>query len=247
MRVNNALKFVKITGGIPMGLRKVLTASCTALLLVYATAAPASTGTVVGQVNPHGTVLLNGTVVPAQTTIFSGDKVVSQDNASVAFSFAGGDQILLGPGSTAVAGRSASGVTMQLQGGALAVVSKSDQPLMISAGGAHIGAKGTTPAIYEVSLHGSSLVVTARSGNAMVETANKTVEVKEGSAFEATMNPPAPQANGSSLTSLQTGAIVVAAAAGIAGLALGAAALSNQPPNPRDCSVSPSSFQITCP
>jgi ferric-dicitrate binding protein FerR (iron transport regulator) len=230
-----------------MGIRNVLTASCTVLLLVYATAVPATTGVVVGQVNPHGTVLLNGTVMPSQTTIFSGDKVVSQENASAAFTFAGGDQILLGSGSTAVAAHSTNRVIVQLEGGALAVVSKSDQPLMIAAGGAHIGPKGTAPAIYEVSLHGSSLLVTARSGNATVETANKTVEVKEGSAFEATMNPPAPQATGNSLTSLQTGALVVATAAGIAGLALGAAALSNQPPNPRDCSVSPSSFQITCP
>jgi ferric-dicitrate binding protein FerR (iron transport regulator) len=217
---------------------KVLVSSCLSLLMINLPGSPAA----VGQLTTSGTAQVNGVAAAAQTTIFAGDRITTELNTHALLAMPGGDQVLLPASSTAAFARNQTGLTVSLEHGAVTVANKSEAPVFVAANGARIHT--SINGLYAVSVNGASVTVMARRGTAVVETAKRTVEVPEGNTLEATTPPP--QAGAAGLSGLQTFAIVASVAAGVTGLALGAAALSNQPPNPKDCTVT-SASTITCP
>ena len=222
-----------------MGCKAVL-AGCLSLLLVYAPVASAASPTAVGKIQTKGKTEVNGTPVPEEATVFAGDRVTTAKETASGLTFPGGDQVFLPSLSAAKVSRADNQIIVALERGALAVVSRSTQPVVIEANGIHIQA--TRPnAVYEVAVNGTSLKVLARKGNALVKASNRTVEVKEGTALEASAPPQAP---GGGMSPLLTIILMTGAAAGITGLVLGVEAL--QRPQPQDCVVvSPAGIQ--CP
>jgi hypothetical protein len=220
-------------------LAKAFLASCLSLLMVYLPV----TSAVVGQMTTRGTAEINGTTVPADTTVFAGDRIATRGETTAVLTIPGGDQVLLPSLSAATVARNEGRVTVSLEQGSLAVLSKSKAPVIIAASGVRIQPVANGAAIYEVTVHGKVLEVIARRGTALVETAGRSVEVKEGTELEATMAPPPGPAP--ALGTFETWTIVAAAAAGVTGLALGVAAITRA--QPQDCKVSPSSSKIVCP
>ena len=225
-------------------LAKALLASCLSLLMVYLPVAPPATSAVVGQMNTRGTAEINGITAPADTTVFAGDRIATRAQTTAVLTLSGGDQVFLPASSTASVERHENRVTLSLERGALAVLNKGRAPVVVAASGARIQPAANATAIYEVAVHGKTLEVIARRGTALVETAGRSVEVKEGTELEANMAPP--QAGGPGvLSSFETWTIIAAAAAGVTGLVLGVAAITRT--QPQDCTVSPASSKIICP
>ncbi len=209
-----------------MGCRTLL-AMLLVVLLVYAPVAPAASPAVVGKINTKGTAEVNGAPVPAEATVFTGDRISTQKNPAL---------------TAARISRTGDQVTVALERGALAVVNRSADPVVIEANGVRIQAAGPAGGVYEVAVQGRGLKVMARKGTAVVKATDRTVEVKEGTTMDATVAPGPTGAGGTS--SLLTIVTVVGAAAGITGLALGVQALRRS--QPQNCVVvSPNT--ISCP
>ncbi len=222
-----------------MGCRTLL-AMLLVVLLVYAPVAPAASPAVVGKINTKGTAEVNGAPVPAEATVFTGDRISTQKNTASGLSLPGGNQVFLPALTVARISRTGDQVTVALERGALAVVNRSADPVVIEANGVRIQAAGPAGGVYEVAVQGRGLKVMARKGTAVVKATDRTVEVKEGTTMDATVAP-GPTGGTSSLLTIVT---VVGAAAGITGLALGVQALRRS--QPQDCVVvSPNT--ISCP
>jgi hypothetical protein len=220
------------------------------LMLVSAPILPAEPSAALGKISGRGMAEVNGTALPGEATLFSGDQISTRKESAVALSFGGGDQIFLPELSRARIERAGAGTRLALDFGALAAIRRSTNLPVVMAGGVRIEASGNTPAAFEVALNGTALKVFARLGSVRVTGANKTVEVPEGKTMEATtaaVPPTAPAAAAASgLSWLQTTAIVVGLAAGITGLGLGIAAVTR--PNPKNCTISNSSpATLVCP
>ncbi len=220
------------------------------LMLVSAPILPAEPSAALGKISGRGIAEVNGTALPGEATLFSGDQISTRKESAVALSFGGGDQIFLPELTRARIERAGAGTRMALDYGALAAIRRSTNLPVVMAGGVRIEASGSTPAAFEVALNGRALKVFARLGSVRVTAANKTVEVPEGKTMEATtaaVPPTAPAtAAASGLSWLQTTAIVVGLAAGITGLGLGIAAVTR--PNPKNCTISNSSpATLVCP
>lgn len=209
-------------------------------LLLVCTAA--SSPTAVGKMNTKGTAEVNGAIVPGEATLFSGDRIATQKSTASGLSFSPGNQVFLAALTAAQVHRTGNQVTVTLERGALAVVDRSANPVVVEANGVRIGAAGSSSGIYEVALHGTGLKVMARKGTALVKASNRTVEVKEGTTMEATVAAGPFAAGG--LSPLMTVVVITSATLGITGFILGIQALLR--PHPEDCVVvSPN--RISCP
>lgn len=221
---------------------KAVIAVVMSMLLVFAPVSVAGSPTVVGKIQMKGQAEINGASAPAESTVFAGDRISTDKETALALSLTGGDQVFLPSLSAVQVDRAGQQITVALERGALAVVNRSDQPLLVRAGGVEIQAAGPSGGLFEVAISGGNLKVSARKGTAMVRASNRTVEVKEGTTMEATVPTPAFAAGG--LGPLWTIVLVASAAAGITGLALGVQSLNRT--QPEDCRVvSPN--QIVCP
>jgi hypothetical protein len=221
-----------------------------ALMLVSAPVLPAEPAAALGKISGHGRAEVNGTALPGEATLFSGDQISTRKESAVALSFGGGDQIFLPELSRARVERAGTATRVALDSGALAAIRRSTNLPVVMAGGVRVEAAGNSPAVFEVALNGTALKVFARSGAVRVTAANRSVDVPEGKVLEATTAPVPPTAPAvaaaSGLSWLQTAAIVTGLAAGITGLALGVAAVTR--PNVTDCKISGSSpATIVCP
>ncbi len=199
---------------------------------------------VVGKMNMKGRVEINGASAPPESTVFAGDRISTGKETALGLSLTGGDQVFLPSLSVVQVDRAGQQVTVALERGALAVVNRSDQPLLVRAGGVEIQTAGPSGGLYEVAISGGNLKVLARKGTAMVRASNRTVVVKKGTTMEATVPAPAFAAGG--LGPPAAFVLVARAAAGITGLVLGVRALNRA--QPQDCVVvSPNRPQIVCP
>ena len=224
-----------------MGSRALL-ATCLSLLLVYVPVAPAAPPAVVGKMQTKGAAEVNGTLVPAEATVFAGDRITTQKETASGLSLPGGDQVFLPSLTAAKVNRSGNRVTVALERGALAVVNRSAEPVVIQANGLRIEAASPAGGVYEVALHATGLKVMTRKGTTLVKAADRTVEVKEGTTLEATAAPGPPVTG--ALSPMWTFVLVTSVAAGFTGLALGVMAITRS--EPQDCVVvSPST--IRCP
>jgi ferric-dicitrate binding protein FerR (iron transport regulator) len=236
-----------------MTIRMTLAALCVALLIFGPVAKEATPATpALGQVMVKGDAKVNGIATLTGATVFSGDQVGTETNSIVELRLNDGSKVVLPESSTVVMNDEAAQVVVNLEQGALAVLSKSASPAFIDANGARIKPAASVAVVLEVAIHANSLKVVARRGSATVETADKSLKVEEGKELDATMAPAPPQGQGRGRSaspafrsSLGTWEMIVAVAAGVTGLTLGAVALARTK-NPASCMVvSPSN--ITCP
>jgi hypothetical protein len=224
------------------------------LLLVTLPVLPAEPSAAVGKMTTRGAAEVNGTSLPNDATVFSGDRLATQKDSTVALSLGAGNQVFFPELTRARLERRGDETKVSLEQGALAVVSRAGIVPIVEASGVRIQTAGTAPAIFEVAISGTTLKVLARTGAMRVISADRTIEVPEGKMLEATVSPapPSPQAPAagtgltSGLSTIQVVAIAGGLAAGLTGLALGAVALTR--PNPKDCKITGSSpATITCP
>lgn len=223
------------------------------LLLVAVPVLPAEPSSAVGKLTTHGAAAVNGTVLPNEATIFSGDRLTTEKNSTVALSLGAGNQVFFPELTLARLERSGMGTKVSLERGALAVVSRMGTTPIVETGGIRIETAGTSPAVFEVAISGKALKVFARTGAMRVISAGRTVEVPEGKMMAATVapgpepsTPPAGTGMGSNLTGVEMVAIGVGVVSGVAGLILGVIAINR--PSPQDCHVVGSSpATITCP
>ncbi len=214
--------------------------------LVCAPVVSAATPDAVAKMSTKGTAEVNGTVTPAEATVFHGDRITTRAKTAAALALSGGDQVFLPEQSAALVRQAGAQVEMSLERGGLVVVSRGVQPVTVLAGGVRIVPSGA--GIFEIAIKGASLKVAARKGAARVVASDRTVEVTEGNTLDATVVPPQGGAGAAGgLTALQTVAIVGGIVAGVVGLTLGVVAFKRA--NPTDCRVTgtTSPFTITCP
>jgi ferric-dicitrate binding protein FerR (iron transport regulator) len=213
-------------------------------LLMVASVAPAGVSRGLGEVVTRDAVAVNGILVPDSTTVFPGDRISTAENKTGEVALSGGTNLLLAATTTAALRSDGKRLTVNLEQGGIAVLRKTDAPIVIEADGASIRPATNSPTLFEVAVNGNSLKVVSWRGDAMVETANRTVEVKAGKELDATMNPRPEQAYAGG-GSFLTWVLVAGAAAGATGLVLGVEAIKR--PNPKDCTVSPETTIIVCP
>lgn len=220
-------------------------ATCLAMLLVYAPVVPAATPEVVGKINSRGIAEVNGTPMPSDATVFAGDRIATRKDSVATLALTGGDQVFLPKLSAAQVNRTGSQVTIALQRGALAVINRSSDSLVVETHGVRIQAAGKAGGIYEVAVNGKAVQVQARKGAALVTASNRTVEVKEGTTLDATVADPGPAGALGGLSPMATAVLATSTAAGLTGLGLGVAAITRS--QPEDCKpvISPAG-KIVC-
>ena len=218
-------------------MRKAFLAAFVSTLLVYVPVAPAAAPSAVGQATVKGIAEVNGSAAASQFTLFSGDRVVTKSNTAAQFALPGGNEVLLPSLSDATVNQVAKTYHVSLNHGALAILSKANEPVIVEADGARIHATAGAAAVLEVSVNGNELRVLSRRGTATVESANKTVEVPAGKELVANMATPPQEGSmsNSSLSGMDKALLIVGVGAGLTGLALGAVALSR--PNPSNCTI----------
>jgi ferric-dicitrate binding protein FerR (iron transport regulator) len=199
-----------------------------------------------------GHAKINGAVTPTGGTIFSGDQVATGANTVAELLLNGGSKILLPEASAVVVSNDAAQVIVNLNQGALAVLSENKSPTFVEVNGARIRPGTSSPEVLEVAVRGNVVKVLARRGTATVETADKTLEVAEGKELDATMAPaPMPSPGPQGVTriagrgKLETYVFITAVAAGVTGLVLGVLAIAR--PNPTDCTFVSNTGKIVCP
>lgn len=226
-----------------MGSRAFL-ATLLSVLLVYVPVAQAASPAVLGKISTKGQAAVNGTPVPADATVFAGDRIATEKETATGLSLAGGDQVFLASLSAAQVKRAGKQVIVQLERGALAVVNRSAPAVIVEANGVRVQAAQPAGGIYEVTVNGTALRVMARKGSAVVKASNRTVEVKEGTTLDATVPQGAAGSFAGGLSPLMTAVVVTSLGAGFVGLGLGIAAIKRS--QPQDCNVvSPAG--IVCP
>ncbi|HEV8383775.1 MAG TPA: hypothetical protein VGQ11_02810 [Candidatus Acidoferrales bacterium] len=215
--------------------------------LVCAPVAPAGTPAAVAKMSTKGAAEVNGMATPAETSVFSGDRITTREKTAAALALAGGDQVFLPEQSAAQVRQADARVEVSLERGGLVVVSRGAQPVSVLAAGLRIVPGGA--GIFEIAVRGNGVKVAARKGSAHVTASNRSVVVPEGKTLDATVDPPqGPVGAGSAgLTGLETFGIIAGVVSGVVGLTLGVVAFNR--PNPSDCRVTgtTSPFTITCP
>jgi hypothetical protein len=174
-----------------------------------------------GTMNGSGPLELNGITVPTGTLVYSGNRIETSPQGSGYMALAQGGRIILGQSTSAQVVDSSEGYWVRLDHGVIGAVSSAKAPIVITAGGITVRTKKAT-GTFEVSLNGSSLKVVARHGSALVVEGNRTIEIPEGKAIDATVGPSSGTVAGGSHTLLITGITVAAVAGGVLG-GLGAA------------------------
>jgi len=197
-----------------MNLKGVFTVVLSALLVLLPVV-PASGASVAGQMITHGTAEINGVAVPAVTSVYAGDRIVTERASSTSLSFASGNSVVIPELSKATLSEKDGRVVVKLEDGAISVLNKSNAPIIIEAHGARIQAASNAPAVYNVVLHGNALRVVASSGAAHVETSDHAGNVTPGTALSATFAPAPPQAGGLSTTTWIWIGVGAAAAVGL--------------------------------
>jgi ferric-dicitrate binding protein FerR (iron transport regulator) len=198
--------------------RKASFAVVLSAFLVFLPVLPASaaSGRVSGQMTTRGTAEINGLVAPAVTSVFAGDRISTDKASTTSLSFTGGSSVVIPELSTASLAEKDGRIVVKLEDGAISVVNKGNAPILVEAHGARIEAVSTSPAIYNVVLHGNSLRVVASSGVAHVETSDHVGNVTPGTALSATFDPqPPPQGGGISTSTWIWVGVGAAAATGL--------------------------------
>src|SRR2546425_8137903 len=192
---NRQSTYPKISRRNPMGFRAVL-ATLLSMLLVYVPVVPAASPAVVGKISTKGRTTANGTLVPEEATVFAGDRIATDKETAAGLSLPGGDQVFLPSLSAAQIKRIDDQVAVVLERGALAVVNRSAQPVIVEVNGVRVRASGTSGAIYEVAVKGTSPKGVGRKGTAVGEAAGRPPGGKERTTLPAPAPPGPARARG---------------------------------------------------
>jgi ferric-dicitrate binding protein FerR (iron transport regulator) len=171
-----------------------------------------------GKIITTGSAEVNGIAAPAVTSVFVGDHIATQKEATMSLSFAGGDSVVLPELTKAALNRRDGRFVVNLEDGTVSVMNKTQTPIVIEVNGASIRAASNQPALYDVTVHGNMLRVVAHSGAAFVETPNRSGTIEAGNALTATVSagpPPAGAGGGGGFPVWAIATIAVAAGAGL--------------------------------
>lgn len=147
----------------------------------------------VGKVLPRqGTSAVNNTTLQAETTLFAGDTLTTQGDSLAMIELAQGDQVNLGPLSSASLTTSDQEVFVNLASGSLMTRNGGARHIVTSAQGLVVSPSG--PALYEVAIQGGSVLVSSHAGSVEVQGTNQSVIVPEGKAMKFQVASVAPSA-----------------------------------------------------
>jgi ferric-dicitrate binding protein FerR (iron transport regulator) len=171
-----------------------------------------------GKMITTGSAEVNGIAAPAVTSVFAGDHIATQKEATMSLSFAGGDSVVLPELTKAALNQKDGRFVVNLEDGTVSVMNKTLTPILIEVNGASIRAASNQPALYDVTVHGNMLRVVAHSGAAYVETPNRSGNIEAGNVLTATVSagpPPAGAGGGGGFPVWAIATIAVAAGAGL--------------------------------
>lgn len=221
---------------------KMFLATLCSWLLINASLVWAADPVAMGKLDTKGSAEVNGTLAPAEITLFAGDRIVTREDATAMVSLTGGSQlILVGPGALQMIGGGRQS-TVSLSRGELAVLSRASMPVAVEAGGVRIHA-GNAGAVYAVTIDAINLKVIASKGSAEVEAGDRAVTVTEGKTLEATLAPPQGPAGArpsGEVSKFMKILIITSAAASITALVIAVKKLTES------CQGTPSPFSVTC-
>lgn len=151
-----------------------------------------------GEIRVKGHVSVNGMPGIGGGSIFSGDRIYTQTRSVAAISLtSGGEVIQAGPGTLIVRDGGSKIMTIAVEAGKAAVLSRGAVPVEVQAEGVRIVPR-REGAVYIIEISGQKLSVTALKGNAEIKASNKTVEVREGMVCEADLDTSTAGASGRS-------------------------------------------------
>lgn len=169
-----------------MKVKAVVLLAVLSLLLVCIPASNAAPSAA-AKMTTAGMATLNGAAAPALTSVFPGDRIVTEQKARTTLSFPGGDAVVIPEMTRVELGEASGRPLVNLESGTLSVLSKGKSPIVIIAHGARVTA--VEGSVFDVTMRGNALRVVARRGTARVETANRSGNVTAGNALTATMAP----------------------------------------------------------
>ncbi|MHB8540309.1 MAG: hypothetical protein ACYDCD_05115 [Candidatus Acidiferrales bacterium] len=140
----------------------------------------------VGQISVNGKAIINGAGAIGGESVFSGDRVVTQGGSMASVSVAGGNEVVLGELTSVQIKHEGERISVALDRGRLECLSAAAPPIVVVARGTKI-VPGKGGGLYVIELAGDSLRVTAKKGDAELESANGTVRIAEGKSLVATV------------------------------------------------------------
>ena len=143
----------------------------------------------VGQVSVNGKAIINGARAIAGESVFSGDRVLTQGGSMASVSIAGGNEVVLGESTSVRIKREEERVAVALEHGRLECLSVISPPIIVVARGTQI-VPSKNGGLYVIELTGDRLRVTAKKGDADLESVNGTVTIAEGKTLVATVETP---------------------------------------------------------
>jgi ferric-dicitrate binding protein FerR (iron transport regulator) len=150
-------------------------------LILVAASLRAAVPTPMGTLRCDGMVHLDQSLVPGETTVYNGDRIVT-DEGRATVSFPHGDLLVLDRESRAALGSSPEGFLVGLERGQLSVAISAPQPIRVETEGLTISRIGSFPSLAEVALHadGSVLVAVHRGSVAVSGLRREPVVVQAG-------------------------------------------------------------------
>lgn len=125
-----------------------------------------------------GSILVNGTPVTLETTIFSGDSLVTLENGLAVVPLSMGDQIHFGPSASATLLGDHSEIVVALERGMVLARSGKGQRISVNARG--IVVTPSEAGSFEVAIQDGTVVVAARQGAVEVAGTNQSFVVPSG-------------------------------------------------------------------
>lgn len=121
------------------------------ILLLFPALAAAGGSAPLGTLRSEGAVFVDSARVPAQSSLFSGDRVATiNGRASIALSH--GSSVLIDPASTASVRNDVAGLTVALFKGHVTFNTAPQSPVRVETGGLTVAAVGKFPSLAEVAM-----------------------------------------------------------------------------------------------
>jgi len=171
-----------------------------------------------GKVLPRsGNSQVNGTELLLETTLFSGDSIATEADSLALIALPHGDQVHVGPASSATVTTVEDGLVVGLQNGIVRAKSGNGQAIAVDAHGLIVRSDET--ATYDVAIENNAVYVRAHSGSVEVNSRNESfvVPAEKTMKFELAANtaPGSAGVGAANLTPGQAAAIVLAISTGV--------------------------------
>lgn len=157
---------------------RMVAAATLSIALVVAPVSAVDKSSAWGNLKAQGKVEVNGTPIPAETTVFAGDLVNAKVKSLATLTLAGGNQVFVFENSAARFLADSKSVT--LERGALGVLHRGGESVKVTSQGTLIHPKAGKAARYLVKLEGRGFILSSLSGDVEVMASNRTVTVPSG-------------------------------------------------------------------